>query len=138
MSSQIILGCLLAAASTYDVPSSVLYSIMEVEGGETGTVSANTNGSYDLGLMQINSLWLPELAKHWGVDETEAAYRVVNDTCTNIDVASWILKKKIAEADGSLINGIAFYHSRTPHLGRKYALKVYDTLEKNNFLEESN
>lgn len=135
MNSAIILSCLLSASQTYDIPSAVLYSIMVVEGGEMGEVSANTNGSYDLGLMQINSLWLPELAKHWGVSELDAAYSVVNDTCSNINVASWILKKKIAEADGSLMNGIAYYHSRTPKLGIKYALKVYDTLEKENLIE---
>lgn len=137
MVSQAVLSCLLAAANTYQIPSSVLYAIMENEGGKMGEVSENTNGSYDLGIMQINSLWLPELAKHWGVSQTEAAYAVVNDTCTNFNVAAWILNKKIAEADGSLMNGIAFYHSRTPNLGRKYAMKIYNTLERENLLIEN-
>lgn len=126
---------MLAASASYNVPQPVLYAIMLAEDGRMGQISANSNGSYDLGIMQINSLWLPELAKHWDMSQTEVAYALVNDVCTNFNVASWILKKKIAEADGSLINGIAYYHSRTPHLGRKYALRVYDIMERNNLLK---
>ena len=138
MGSEIIVSCLLAAAASHDLPPAVLYSIMINEGGKMGEVSKNTNNTYDLGLMQINSLWLPELAKHWDVTPLEAAYAVVNDTCTNLNVASWILNKKIAEADGSLIKGIAYYHSRTPHLGHRYAMKIYNTLKEKNLLVESN
>ncbi len=135
MTTEILLSCMLAASASYNVPQPVLYAIMLAEDGRMGQISANSNGSYDLGIMQINSLWLPELAKHWDMSQTEVAYALVNDVCTNFNVASWILKKKIAEADGSLINGIAYYHSRTPHLGRKYALRVYDIMERNNLLK---
>jgi soluble lytic murein transglycosylase-like protein len=135
MISEAIIACMLSAASTYDVPAPVLYSIMEIEAGKSGELSANTNGTYDLGLMQINSLWLPEIAKHWGISNSAVAYKIVNDDCTNINVASWILNKKINEAKGSLVNGIAFYHSRTPRLGRKYALKVVNNLQANGLIE---
>jgi soluble lytic murein transglycosylase-like protein len=123
MTGEIVLNCLLAASANYNVPPVVLYSIMLVEGGKNGEVSKNTNNTYDLGIMQINTLWLPELAEHWKLTPTETAFAIVNDPCTNFNVAAWILKKKIAEADGSLINGIAFYHSRTPKFGVKYAMK---------------
>jgi len=135
MVTETLFSCILLASSTYNIPSGVLYSIMLVEDGRVGEVSKNPNGSYDLGPMQINSLWLPELAKHWNKSELEAAYDLVNDPCTNINVAAWILNKKISEADGSLINGIAYYHSKTPGLGTKYALKVYETLKRNNLLK---
>lgn len=137
MGAEVIASCLLAAAATYDLPPAVLYAIMINEGGKMGEVSKNTNDTYDLGLMQINSLWLPELAEHWDISPLEAAYMVVNDTCTNLTVASWILNKKIAEANGSLITGIAYYHSRTPHLGKRYAMKVYNTLKEKNLLVEN-
>jgi len=135
MVPEAVISCLLSASLKYDIPPAILYSIMKVEGGETGMVNKNTNDSFDIGVMQINSLWLPELANHWNVSNLEAAYVLANDPCVNINVASWILKQKIKEAEGSLINGIAYYHSKNPSLGKKYAMKVYDTLKKNDLLK---
>ncbi|MCT4575013.1 MAG: lytic transglycosylase domain-containing protein [Alphaproteobacteria bacterium] len=134
VASQLIMSCIISSAAAYNIPSSAIYAIMEAEGGKTGQLSKNSNGSYDLGLMQINTLWLPELAKHWGITETEAAYVLVNDTCANINVASWILKKKINEANGSMIKGISYYHSRTPKHGIKYAKRILNIMKANNLL----
>jgi hypothetical protein len=55
-------------------------------------VGPNDNGSYDLGPMQINTIWLPELAQSWGVSESTAYKWVRDDPCTNMGVAAWILR----------------------------------------------
>ncbi len=121
--SKVLMACLMLAANTYSVPPAVLMGIWEVEGGKVGQEVKNTNGSYDLGPMQINTIWLPELAKHWGVSERTAKKWVRDDPCTNMGVSAWILKKHLNET-GSLSKAISYYHSRTPKIGKAYKRRV--------------
>jgi soluble lytic murein transglycosylase-like protein len=115
--------CLLAASQLYNVPISVLTGIMRVEGGHAGQAVANTDGTSDLGVMQVNSIWVPQLARLWNVDYATAYGAVRDDGCENIYIGSWILKQKIAQT-GTLYNGIAYYHSARKKLGGPYANKV--------------
>ena len=91
------------------------------------------NGSYDLGPMQINTIWIPELAKYWNVDQATAIRWVKDDPCTNINVSAWILRQHINET-GSLSQAIAHYHSRTPYYGRRYKKKVVEALQKKGLI----
>ena len=62
--TKLLAACLMLAAQTYSVPPAVLVGIHQVEGGKVGqAVGPNDNGSYDLGPMQINTIWIPELAQ---------------------------------------------------------------------------
>jgi len=133
MLSEVISSCLLIASNNYQIPSDILQSIMIAEGGKIGQVRHNTNGSYDMGIMQINSLWLPELAKHWNVREIDAAYALINDPCSNINVAAWILKQKMQETNGDLFKGIGHYHSKTPKYRNAYVNRVYKILKKTKY-----
>ena len=66
ITAQALAACLLMAANTYQVPPAVMIGIMQVEGGHVGqAVGPNSNGTYDLGPMQVNSRWMPELAHRW-------------------------------------------------------------------------
>ena len=77
------------AAQTYSVPPAVLVGIHQVEGGTSGqAVGPNQNGSYDLGPMQINTLWVPKLAKYWRVNESTAHRWIRDDTCTSLPARS--------------------------------------------------
>ena len=130
-------ACLMMAAQTYNVPPAVLIGIHQVERGRIGQeVGPNSNGSYDLGPMQINTIWLPELAMHWGVDEQTARGWIRDDMCTNLGVAGWILRRKMDES-GSLSLGIAHYHSRTPQYGHVYQNKVIDALTAAGLFREN-
>jgi hypothetical protein len=74
--TKILAACLMLAAQTYQVPPAVLVGIHQVEGGTAGqAVGPNDNGSYDLGPMQINTIWIPLLAEKWGVPENTAYYQ---------------------------------------------------------------
>ena len=120
---QSFMQCLGWAASNYQVPVDALMGIMRVEGGHSGQAIADRNGTYDLGVMQINTLWVPQLARLWHVDYA-TAYRAVRDNgCENVYVGAWVLKQKIAQT-GTIYNGIADYHSATPSRGMPYADKV--------------
>ena len=134
MGAHIFAACLFVAAQNYMVPPAVLLGIMQVEGGQVGVqVGPNTNGSYDLGVMQINTLWVDELAKHWKVSKSTAKKWIKDDGCTNISVAAWILRQKINQT-GSLSKGIAYYHSATPHLGSAYRRKVINAMNRMDLL----
>lgn len=130
ITAQALAACLLMAANTYQVPPAVMIGIMQVEGGHVGqAVGPNFNGTYDLGPMQVNSRWTPELAHLWHVNETTARIWVRDDGCVNVHVAAWILKQKMLET-GSLYGGIAHYHSATPGTGARYAAKVIAAMDR--------
>jgi hypothetical protein len=132
---QTLAACLLMAAHTYQVPPAVMIGIMHVEGGRVGEeVGPNSNGTFDLGPMQVNSRWVPDLAKYWKVDQKTARSWIRDNGCVNVHVAAWILKQKIGEA-GYLYGGIARYHSATPQMGRKYATRVIDVMERKGLIK---
>lgn len=126
---QMLAVCIFTAAQTYVVPPSVILGILNVEGGRIGQAVRNTNNTYDLGPMQINTIWLPELASFWGVRQSEALRLVRDDACVNIGVGAWILRTKMNQT-GSLTQGIAYYHSATPLLGHNYRKKVLNAMER--------
>lgn len=134
MINQVFAACLLMAAQTYQVPPAALIGIYHVEGGKVGQQVGNTNGSQDLGPMQINTIWLPELAKRWGVSREHAKKWVRDDPCTNVGVAAWILKGHLNETK-NLARAIANYHSKTPSYGRVYRNKVIAQLDQKGLIK---
>lgn len=132
--SKILAACLMLASQTYSVPPAVLVGIYKAEGGQIGQEVRNTNGTYDLGPMQINTIWLPDLAKRWGVSETTARKWVRDDACTNVGVAAWIFKSHLNET-GSLSQAIAQYHSRTPVYGSQYKSRVINIMKDNGLIK---
>lgn len=108
-------ACIQRAAEGFSVPELPLWIILDVERGTLGRVSGNTNGSYDIGPMQINSTWLPRLAK-LGVSE----HQLLNDLCTNIFVGAWVFAHEYQRFDGDVGRAIAHYHSPTPRHQQRY------------------
>ncbi len=132
---KVIAACLLLASQTYALPPAVLLGIYQVESGRVGQeVGPNKNGSYDLGPMQINTLWVPELAKNWGVNYETARRWVRDDPCTNIGVAAWILRTHLDETQ-DLSQAISHYHSRTPLYGDAYEERVVASMENHGLIE---
>lgn len=135
---KILAACLLLAAQTYSVPPAVLVGIYQVEGGQVGqAVGPNKNGSYDLGPMQINTIWMSELSGHWGVSEATAKRWVKDDPCTNVGVAAWILRSHLDET-GDLSKAIANYHSRTPVHGQAYQKRVISSISRHGLIKSQN
>lgn len=135
ITAQALAACLMLASQTYQVPPAVMVGIMHVEGGRVGQqVGPNSNGTYDLGPMQVNTRWIPQLARAWGVPNKTALRLVRDDGCINVRVSAWILKQKIEDA-GSLYGGIAYYHSATPGIGTRYAAKVIGVMERKGLIK---
>ena len=135
--TKILAACLMLAAQTYAVPPAVLVGIHQVEGGKVGqAVGPNDNGTFDLGPMQINTLWVPLLAEKWGVTENTAYRWVRDDPCTNMGVSAWILRTHMNET-GSLSQAIAHYHSRTAKFGHPYKGKVVAAMRSKGLLRDA-
>jgi hypothetical protein len=118
------LACMAAAAAFYHLPPRVLPSIQAVEGGRPGTIQYNSNGSADLGLMQVNTLWIGPLAQYAGMTENAVVRRLIDDPCFNIAAAAAIMRLYMTEAHGDFMLAIRYYHSHTPALGSAYQQKV--------------
>ena len=114
--------CTQAAADWQQVPRNLLDAILVIEGGKPGQRVYNKNGTYDMGPAQINSIWLPVLAKQ-GIPED----LVVHDRCVNVFVASWILRQHYVET-GDYWAAVGRYHSKTPALNAAYRLRINQVL----------
>lgn len=134
--TSVLATCLMMAAQTYNVPPAVMLGIMRVEGGRVGqAVGPNQNGTYDLGPMQINTLWVKELSRHWNVSYNTAFTMVKDDACINVSVAAWILRQRLNES-GNLTLAIAHYHSKTPKFGYVYARKVIGAIRQMDLIQD--
>lgn len=116
-------ACLLTAANLYQLDYPLLHAIYAVEGGVDGAVSRNTNGTVDIGRMQINSLWLGVIAEQAGVSQATAYQKLKHDACYNARFAAWILKTEQVRT-GDYWQGVGHYHSRTPRLRDRYIKRV--------------
>ena len=118
-------GCLKAAAELHQVPAGVLVLVMSVEAGRLGEVSQNTNGTVDIGPMQVNDTWVRKIAGHWRASP-DAAYRALRDNfCANVEGGAWILRQALDEVQGDLWKGVALYHSHDPVHKLEYMRLVY-------------
>jgi hypothetical protein len=118
------LACMAAAAAFYHLPPRVLPSIQAVEGGQPGLVQMNTNQTADLGVMQVNTIWVQPLARYTQLTPLAVMDRLKNDSCFNIATAAAIMRYYLTEAHGDLMVAIGYYHSHTPTLGEEYRQKV--------------
>jgi hypothetical protein len=111
-------------SSTYHLPPRVLPSIQAVEGGGVGIAHRNADGSEDLGVMQINTLWVPPLSRLAHLSEAEIRGRLLDRPCFNIAAAGLILHFYLTETRGDLLRAIGDYHSHTPTLNQAYRAQV--------------
>lgn len=118
------LACMGLVASLYGLPPRVLPSIQAVEGGAPGVVSHNRNGSDDLGVMQVNTLWLRPLSRYTGLPAPVIRERLIGKPCFNIAAAGAILRVYLDAAHGDLMQAIGDYHSHTKPLHDSYEAKV--------------
>jgi hypothetical protein len=119
-----LLACMAAVAAFYHLPPQALPAIHAVEGGRTGSVEHNRNGTDDLGAMQINTLWLDPLSHATGVTRARLRAALIRQDCFNVAVAGAILRIYLREAADDLEKAIGFYHSHTPGIREAYAMRV--------------
>jgi hypothetical protein len=115
--------CIDDAAAFQHINVSLMRGIAQVESGmQPDRVNTNSNGTTDIGLMQINSSWLPVLARE-GISEQS-----LFDPCTNAYVGAWILSENIRQF-GPTWNAVGAYNAASPDKRLAYARKVYDAVQ---------
>ena len=122
--AAVLRGCVRVAARVNGVPPAVLLMLLQVEGGRLGEVSGNRNGTVDIGPFQVNEIWLPAVAQHWGMT-VEDAFRILRDNFRgNADAAAWVLRGALADARGDFWEGVGRYHSARSDLKAAYLRRV--------------
>ena len=103
--------CMDEYASAYGVPPIVVEIIAEKEGGEPGIVVGNDNGTVDVGVMQINSVWFepgnPVDLPGRGI----TLERVRDNACLNIAIGTWIIAQYHDRMDGHWGKTFAAYNA---------------------------
>lgn len=118
LQGAVALACTDFAARHYGVPEALLQALARQEsGGRANAIHHNTNGTRDIGLMQINSSWLPLLARH-GLREQD-----LWDPCVNTLVAAWLLSDNFRRW-GYTYRALGAYHSPDPQRQWRYARQV--------------
>jgi soluble lytic murein transglycosylase-like protein len=116
--SDVPFHCINEAAIEFNIPAKLIIAILNIEHGKAGQAIRNTNGTYDLGPMQINTLWLTELQKY-SITKEDIQF----NPCINVKLGAWLLSKAIA-SESNLLKGIGDYHSHTTKHNNYYVQKV--------------
>mgnify|MGYP002361262001 CR=1 FL=1 len=121
--------CFDIAADHYKVPSNLLKAIAQTESrGNKSAINMNTNGTYDVGIMQINSTWIPKLQRA-GIERG-----LLLDPCSNIQIGAWILSDNIKRY-GLTNEAIGRYNSSIPAYKRQYVMKVFSNYKKSQLAD---
>ncbi len=108
--------CFEEAGNEYGVSPLLLWGIARHESGlNPKAIGRNGNGTYDYGLMQINSRW----AKVLGKDR----WQKLGEPCANVRAGAWILAQCIRR-HGYNWKAVGCYHSNTPVRRERYAGRI--------------
>ena len=111
--------CSVLAANHYRIPPLVLLAVAELEGGKPGGKVRNSNGTYDYGTMQINTVSLLDLQKY-GIRE----HHVLAKGCYPYLLAAWRISGHLQNDEGDIWQRAANYHSKTPYYNSIYRAKL--------------
>ncbi|AZI38401.1 hypothetical protein NT2_06_01860 [Caenibius tardaugens NBRC 16725] len=100
-----------------------LWGLRDQEAGWLGAEVGNTNGSQDLGPLQVNSGWVKRISALVGRPQADVRSWLVHDPCFNAGAARWIFLSALL-ITGDFWKAVGVYHSPTAWRQRRYALSV--------------
>jgi len=100
-----------------------LWGLRDQEGGWIGAEVANSDGSHDLGPLQVNSWWVPRLAAVTGRPKALVRHWLKQDACFNVEAARWIFLSGLA-VTRDYWKAVGVYHSPTGWRQQRYTSSV--------------
>lgn len=119
--------CFDEAGVEYGINPQILRAIAKVESNfDARAVNWNKNGTYDFGIMQINSIWGYTLGREW--------WSTLGDPCSNIRGGAMILSGCMKKY-GYTWEAIGCYNSQTPSKRNRYAMMVFKQLQNSQLAD---
>jgi soluble lytic murein transglycosylase-like protein len=116
--------CFEEAGKLYEISPVLLRSIAKAESGfNPSATHRNANGTYDIGLMQINSAWIGTLGL------TDGA--LLSDACLNVRAGAYILKDCVSRY-GYTWPAVGCYNASSPGKRSRYAWRIFEILKDAN------
>ncbi|WP_404337922.1 lytic transglycosylase domain-containing protein [Sphingomonas sp. MMS12-HWE2-04] len=120
-------ACIRRAAQGRPWLEKTLWGLRDQEGGWIGAEVRNSDGSHDLGPLQVNSWWVGRISQLVARPEVQVRYWLIHDACFNVDVARWIFLSGL-RTTRDYWRAIGIYHSPTGWRQRRYARLVASKL----------
>lgn len=120
------------ASARFGIHVDLLKATAKQESGmNPKAINVNANGTEDMGLMQINSGWLPQL-KAFGIERND-----LFDACTSIQIGAWIMAQNMNRY-GATWNAVGAYNVGCAKLSvaecqkrrSNYAWKIFRRLNR--------
>ena len=117
-------ACFQSASEYFGVSKRILVAIAKTESSINPSAMGppNNNGTFDIGIMQINSSWLPKLAG-FGISRSDLMF-----ACTNIYVGAWVLAHNM-QRHGPTWRAVGAYNASTTSKQVNYVIKVQRNYE---------
>lgn len=119
-------ACFQLASTLANIPEPILWAIAWQESRyRHDAFNRNRNGTYDVGIMQINSSWKSHLEERGVLWEYVKQY-----ACINILIGAYILLYEKKRNRKDMITAIARYHSPQRHRGQRYAEQIVKHIQR--------
>ncbi|WP_342250312.1 lytic transglycosylase domain-containing protein [Sphingomonas sp. OTU376] len=120
---EVVGTCISRSAGGHAWLEKTLWALHDQERGWVGAEVRNSDGSHDLGPMQINSWWVNRIAKLIARPDWQVRHWLISDPCFNVDAARWIFLSGLASSR-NYWKAVGTYHSPTERRQRAYAASV--------------
>jgi len=126
VATPITATCKARISKQFRLPEVVIDAYLRTENAPDGHIRTNTDGTYDVGPMQINSINWPDVFSSFGVDPFQIRF----NGCMNLTVGTYLIRKRFDEIKKTEMKNweifyrvAANYHSKTPTVNNQYRTK---------------
>lgn len=132
--SQILAGCLMLAANTYNIPAEILVGILNVNSKKLKEKRLKAD---KISIMGIPEKVIGDIATEWKMSETSTKNLIQSNKCAAMNVAAWFLSKN-HDIDTSYKEAIQLYNQGTTQSNSEFYEEVIKSLKERNLIKSDN